>query len=127
MEIRGLSIFERQGREVNNYFSQIREEALSCRNNVALFNMSYFGKFYLCGPEAGKAADYLFTSRMDREINRIVYTCMLNGNGGVESDCTVTALEAGSGGIVDPIFQGTAFFIGIVTSMQIEKFALNLT
>jgi len=95
------------------YLLQIREEALACRNNVALFNMSYFGKHYICGPDAKKAVDYIFTSRMDREINRIVYTCMLNKRGGVEGDCTVTGLESGSGGVVDPIFKGKAFYIGL--------------
>ncbi|XP_011259661.2 sarcosine dehydrogenase, mitochondrial [Camponotus floridanus] len=89
----------------------IREEALSCRNNVALFNLSYFGKFYICGPEARKAADYIFTSQVDREINKTVYTCMLNEKGGVEGDCTVTGLESGLGGVVDPIFKGKAFYI----------------
>ncbi|XP_011689604.1 PREDICTED: sarcosine dehydrogenase, mitochondrial [Wasmannia auropunctata] len=91
--------------------SIIREEALACRNNVALFNMSYFGKHYLCGPDAKKAVDYIFTARVDREINRTVYTCMLNKKGGVEGDCTVTGLESGSGGVVDPIFKGKAFYI----------------
>lgn len=75
--------------------------------------MSYFGKLYLCGPETSKAVDYIFASRIvDREINRIVYTCMLNKNGGVEADCTVVGLESGLGGIVDPIFKGKAFYIG---------------
>uniref|UniRef100_A0A8C4II14 Sarcosine dehydrogenase n=1 Tax=Dicentrarchus labrax TaxID=13489 RepID=A0A8C4II14_DICLA len=36
-------------------------ECLSCRNGVAVFDMSYFGKFYLTGPDAKKAADWLFT------------------------------------------------------------------
>ncbi|XP_014477949.1 PREDICTED: sarcosine dehydrogenase, mitochondrial isoform X2 [Dinoponera quadriceps] len=89
----------------------IREEALSSRNNVALFNMSYFGKYYLCGPDASEAANYIFTSQMDRKINRTVYTCMLNRGGGVEGDCTVTGLESGMGGIVDPIFKGKGFYI----------------
>ncbi|XP_015606904.1 sarcosine dehydrogenase, mitochondrial [Cephus cinctus] len=89
----------------------IGEEALACRNNAALFDMSYFGKFYLCGPDAQKAADYLFTSNTDRDINRTVYSCMLNKNGGVEADCTVTAIETGSGGVADPIFRGKAFYI----------------
>jgi len=74
--------------------------------------MSYFGKHYICGPDAKNAVDYIFTSQVDREINRTVYTCMLNKRGGVEGDCTVTGLESGSGGIVDPIFKGKAFYIG---------------
>ena len=41
-----------------------------------------------------------------------VDTCMLNHQGGVEANCTVTAISAGSGGVVDPIFQGKALYIG---------------
>lgn len=89
----------------------IKDEALACRTNVALFNMSYFGKFYLCGPEVQEAADYLFSSNTRRDFNRIVYTCMLNHKGGIEGDCTVTAIEPGSSGIVDPLFKNKAFYI----------------
>lgn len=66
----------------------------------------------MCGPEARKAANYIFTSQVDREINKSVYACMLNGKGGVEGDCIVTGLESGLGGVVDPIFKGKAFYIG---------------
>lgn len=72
----------------------------------------------MCGPEASEAANYIFTSRMDQEINRTVYTCMLNRGGGVEGDCTVTGLESGKGGIVDPIFKGKGFYIGIITNLN---------
>ncbi|XP_014608110.1 PREDICTED: sarcosine dehydrogenase, mitochondrial isoform X1 [Polistes canadensis] len=89
----------------------IKEEALACRTNVALFNMSYLGKFYLCGPDIQKAADYLFTSNTRKNFNRIVYTCMLNHKGGIEGDCTVTAIQPGSSGVVDPIFKDKAFYI----------------
>lgn len=40
---------------------------------------------------------------------------MLNEKGGVEGDCTVTGLESGLGGVVDPIFKGKAFYIGIAS------------
>lgn len=66
----------------------------------------------MCGPQSKEAANYLCTANVDREINRIVYTCMLNKQGKVEADCTVTSIEAGSGGVADPIFQGKAFYIG---------------
>ena len=29
-----------------------------------MFNMSYFAKFYLTGPDAQKAADWIFTNNM---------------------------------------------------------------
>ncbi|XP_043254567.1 sarcosine dehydrogenase, mitochondrial isoform X1 [Colletes gigas] len=97
--------------QLSSYDNIIREEALACRKNAALFNMSYLGKFYLCGPEAQKTADYLFTANTNCEFNKTVYTCMLNNAGGVEMDCTVTILEPGSSGIVNPIFKEKAFYI----------------
>lgn len=81
--------------------------------------MSSFGKFYICGPDAKKTVDYIFTSQVDREINKTVYTCMLNKNGGVEGDCMVTGLESGLGGVVDPIFKGKAFYIGTTSYFYI--------
>ncbi|XP_054008164.1 sarcosine dehydrogenase, mitochondrial [Hylaeus anthracinus] len=93
------------------YDKIIREEALACRRNVAVFNMSYLGKFYLCGPDAQKVADYLFTANTNCDFNKTVYTCMLNHAGGVEMDCTVTVMEPGSSEIVNPIFKEKAFYI----------------
>lgn len=51
--------------------------------------MSYFGKFYLTGPEAQEAADWIFSARMDGEVGKTVYTCMLNAEAGIEADLTV--------------------------------------
>lgn len=93
-------------------FHQIREEALACRKNAVLFNMSYLGKFYLCGAEAEKAVEYLFTANTNRNFNSTIYTCMLNRAGGVEMDCTVTIVEPDSSGVVNPVFKDKAFYIG---------------
>lgn len=46
---------------------QIKSECLSCRHDVAVFNMSYFGKFYLTGPDAKKAADWLFSADVNKK------------------------------------------------------------
>ena len=67
--------------------------------------MSYFGKFYLTGPEAQQAADWIFSARMDGEEGRTVYTCMLNAAGGIEADLTVSMIQPGSGSSADPAFQ----------------------
>lgn len=45
---------------------QIQEECLACRGAAAVFDMSYFGKFYLLGPDAAKAADWLFSADVRR-------------------------------------------------------------
>lgn len=74
--------------------------------------MSYFGKFYLAGPEIQEAADYLFTGNTGAEIGKTIYTCALNKHGGVELDCTITWILPGSSSVVDPIFKGKALYIG---------------
>lgn len=45
---------------------QIKKECLACRGAAAVFDMSYFGKFFLVGPDAGKAADWLFSADVSR-------------------------------------------------------------
>ncbi|XP_046901172.1 sarcosine dehydrogenase, mitochondrial [Hypomesus transpacificus] len=74
----------------------IKNECLTCRQGVAVFNMSYFGKFYLTGPDAKKAADWLFTANVNKDAGSTVYTCMLNNRGGSEADLTVSRLEPGT-------------------------------
>ncbi|KAF4520494.1 hypothetical protein B566_EDAN004745 [Ephemera danica] len=91
----------------------IGQECHACRNQAALFDMSYFGKLYLSGPEAQLAADWLFTADTRRALGRTVYTCALNRRGGVEGDLTVSAIETGYGGPVDPIFKGRGFYLAV--------------
>jgi sarcosine dehydrogenase len=86
-------------------YLQIGEECLACREQVALFDMSSLGKFYLCGSEAQKAADWLFTADTNHPLGQTVYTCMLNSRAGVEADVTTSIIETGSGGQIDPIFK----------------------
>ncbi|CAG9859919.1 unnamed protein product [Phyllotreta striolata] len=89
----------------------IREEALAARNGVALFDLTSYAKMYLAGPDAVEAADWLFTTNLDKEPGSISYTCSLNSRGGVETDVTVIPLEEGQGTLVGPIFKGKGFYI----------------
>lgn len=84
---------------------QIGEEALAARSNAALFDLSYFCKMYLTGPDAQYAADWLFTAHTDRELEKVVYTCSLNKQGGTEGDMTVIGLNQGVGTLVGPILK----------------------
>uniref|UniRef100_A0A3Q3K129 Sarcosine dehydrogenase, mitochondrial n=1 Tax=Monopterus albus TaxID=43700 RepID=A0A3Q3K129_MONAL len=92
----------------------IKNECLSCRHGVAVFNMSYFGKFYLTGPDAKKGADWLFTADVNKKPGSTVYTCMLNKRGGVEADLTVSRLEPGAGNLpLAPESNGDAYYLAI--------------
>lgn len=71
----------------------VKAECHAARTGVALFDQSYFGKFFLEGSEAVKAADWLCTARVDnRPIGSVAYTAICNARGGVECDLTVTKL-----------------------------------
>ncbi|NXE23401.1 SARDH protein, partial [Ardeotis kori] len=92
----------------------IKNECLTCRNALALFDMSYFGKFYLVGPEATKAANWLFTADVSKAPGFTVYTCMLNKLGGVESDLTVSRITPGDpASPLAPAFEGDGYYLAI--------------
>ncbi|KAK3866803.1 hypothetical protein Pcinc_027685 [Petrolisthes cinctipes] len=95
------------------HHQQLQRECLGCREGAAIFDMSYFGKFYLTGPDAQKAADWLFTADMSRPAGTTAYTCMLNDHGGTEADLTVSVCEGGEGSACDPHFKGRGFYLAV--------------
>jgi 4-methylaminobutanoate oxidase (formaldehyde-forming) len=76
-----------------NWFDNQREEHLSVRNNVGLFDMTSFGKIRIEGRDALAFLQKLCANQLDVEPGRIVYTQMLNIRGGIESDLTITRLS----------------------------------
>jgi glycine cleavage system T protein len=93
--------FAREGQEASyryswwrqNWFDNQREEHLSVRNNVGLFDMTSFGKVRVEGPGACAFLQYVCANDVDVAVGRIVYTQMLNARGGIESDLTVSRLS----------------------------------
>ncbi|CAE7250711.1 Sardh, partial [Symbiodinium sp. CCMP2456] len=72
----------------------VAEECRAAREGVAIFDQSYFGKFYLNGPEADQAVQYLCGADMEgKRIGSVTYTPLCNSRGGVEADLTVTKLQ----------------------------------
>ena len=67
--------------------------------------MSYFGNYYLTGPDAQAAADWIFTNNMRKPAGETSYTCMLNAQAGVESDLTVSFIHGASIAPWEPSFQ----------------------
>ncbi|XP_013113750.2 sarcosine dehydrogenase, mitochondrial [Stomoxys calcitrans] len=95
----------------SDHHDLIGSEAMACRNNAVVFNMSYFCKLFLEGPDAQKAADWIFTGNTNRDAKKTVYTCALNKDGGVEADVTISRLNSGSGAVHDPKFEGQGHYI----------------
>jgi sarcosine dehydrogenase len=71
----------------------VKEEVRACREGVAIFDQSYFGKFFLSGKDADAAIQYLCGADMENKAEgSITYTPFCNHRGGVEADPTVTKL-----------------------------------
>ncbi|XP_064648723.1 sarcosine dehydrogenase, mitochondrial-like isoform X2 [Lineus longissimus] len=95
------------------HHEQIGKECLTCRNSVAAFDMSYFGKYYLVGPDAEKAANWIFSNDIRKATGSTVYSCMLNKAGGAEADLTVSVLEPGDGAPHSPAFEGRGYYLAV--------------
>jgi glycine cleavage system aminomethyltransferase T/glycine/D-amino acid oxidase-like deaminating enzyme len=72
-----------------NWFENHGREHRAAREGVALFDQSGFGKLLVCGKDAVRLLQRLCTNNVDVPIGKIVYTGMLNEQGGYESDLTV--------------------------------------
>ena len=76
-----------------NWFENGREEHMAMREGVGLLDMTSFGKIRVEGPDACACLQRVCGNDMDVSAGRIVYTQMLNRNGGIECDLTVTRLS----------------------------------
>ena len=76
------------------WFEAVREEHRAVRENVALFDVSSFGKLRVLGRDACRALQRVCANDVDVEPGRVVYTQWLNDWGGIESDVTVTRVDA---------------------------------
>ncbi len=76
-----------------NWFDNQREEHLSVRNNVGLFDMTSFGKIRIEGRDALSFLQRVCANDLDVAPGKIVYTQMLNARGGIESDLTISRLS----------------------------------
>jgi len=83
----------------------IGAEHRACRERAALFDQTSFAKLEVTGPGAAAALDQICANRVVRAPGRVVYTQLLNEEGGIECDLTVTRLGEDRFRIVT----GTAF------------------
>jgi glycine cleavage system aminomethyltransferase T/glycine/D-amino acid oxidase-like deaminating enzyme len=74
------------------HFERVGREHQACRERVALFDMSSFGKIEIAGPGALPILQRLADNQIDVPVGRAVYTQFLNSRGGVEADVTITRL-----------------------------------
>jgi 4-methylaminobutanoate oxidase (formaldehyde-forming) len=75
-----------------NWFSAVAREHRAARERVALFDQSSFAKFELRGLDAEQALSWICANDIAKPIGSLVYTQMLNVNGGIECDLTVARI-----------------------------------
>ncbi len=77
-----------------NWFAAVGAEHQACRERVALFDESSFAKFRVDGPGAEAALQWLCANDVSKPPGRLTYTQLLNAQGGIECDLTVSRLTA---------------------------------
>lgn len=83
---------EAAGFRHNNAFDIVAAECAKVVEGVAVADMSAFAKFDVVGKDAPAVLDRLFANRMPRKVGGISLAHMLNDDGVIEGEATVTRL-----------------------------------
>jgi len=75
------------------YFDRLAEEHRDFRERVGIIDMSSFGKIELTGPDALPHLERVAGNLIDRPVGSVVYTQLLEKNGGIVADVTITRLS----------------------------------
>ena len=73
-----------------NWFEAVGEEHRATRERAALFDQSSFAKFYVEGPDAEAALQWICANDLGKPVGRLTYTQLLNDRGGIECDLTIS-------------------------------------
>ena len=74
------------------YFDRLAEEHRAFRERVGIIDMSSFGKVEITGPGALQLLERVAGNLVDRPVGSVVYTQLLERNGGIAADVTITRL-----------------------------------
>ena len=83
----------RQGWEAKNWSPISGAEHLATRDRVALYDLTPFAKFEVAGQGATAYLQTLCANDVDKPVGKVIYTAMLDTNGGIMCDLTVSRLE----------------------------------
>lgn len=76
------------------WFDQVGLEVEAANKHAVIFDQSTFGKIKVSGPDAETFLNRVCANDMTRPEGCVIYTGMLNENGGYESDLTALRLSA---------------------------------
>ena len=80
---RDIYTFERP-----NWHAAVGREHRAAREAAVLFDQTFLGKFVLKKPDAEAALNWIAANDMSKPVGSLVYTQMLNDQGGIECDLT---------------------------------------
>ena len=78
----------------SNWWNAVKEEALAVRNAVGLMDLSTFSKYDVTGPDAYAFLERICANKIPTKDGGIILGHLLNENGFIESEITVTRLAA---------------------------------
>ncbi len=76
-----------------NWYESAKNETVNTRKNVGFFELTPFAKFEIEGEDTYSFLQYLSSNNIKNESGSITYTQMLNSNGGIEADLSVTCIS----------------------------------
>ncbi|EKU99464.1 glycine cleavage system T protein (aminomethyltransferase) [Leptolyngbya sp. PCC 7375] len=90
--LEAYSIPPRQGWEAKNWSPIQAAEHLATRDRIALYDLTPFAKFEITGPGVVPYLQNLCANNIDKPVGKVIYTAMLDTNGGIMCDLTVSRL-----------------------------------
>jgi dimethylglycine dehydrogenase len=76
----------------SNWWTAVQRECLAVRHNIGLMDLSTFAKFDISGADAAAFLSRICANKIPQNDHRIALTHLLNENGFIESELTVTRL-----------------------------------
>jgi 4-methylaminobutanoate oxidase (formaldehyde-forming) len=76
------------------YFDRLAEEHRAFRERVGIIDMSSFGKVEITGPGALPLLERVAGNLIDRPVGTVIYTQLLEPDGGIAADVTITRLAS---------------------------------
>ncbi|VEP12599.1 Dimethylglycine oxidase [Hyella patelloides LEGE 07179] len=86
------SIPQREGWSAQNWSPIQGAEHLATREGVALYDLTPFTKLKVTGEKALEYLQYLCANKINSTVGKVTYTSMLDANGGIMCDLTITCL-----------------------------------
>ncbi|HCX87966.1 MAG TPA: FAD-dependent oxidoreductase [Gammaproteobacteria bacterium] len=72
-----------------NWYEYTARECRAAREGVVIMDVSSFGKSLIQGRDACRFLQWMCVSDVDVAVGKLIYTHMLNSNGGIECDITI--------------------------------------